>query len=185
MIYTFEHHLKTGSGWNRVTLILASQLAIIEFDSRWMGSGITRYRLYWAHTPLSPAYGILNLRAVERYVETDPDFTIPEDLSILLADPDSEAEDSLDLPERYTDVVYEYIRLSSAEPWIADEPDLEDMKHFFSLAQWPKQFDLLLWQHFSLPLVQGRLTDASLQNVLTHIDKLKFALVAEDEDTSL
>lgn len=183
MIRTFEYHLKTGSGWTRVTLNLATQLAIMEFDSQWMGSESIRYRMYWDHTPYSRTYGVLYLRAVEHYVETDPAFTIPEDLARLLADPEGQIDDHADLPPRYTHIIYEYICLPTAEPWIADEPDLEDMKHFFGLAQWPEEFDLFVWQHVSLPLVHGRLAGTPLERVLLRIDKLKFARVAEEEDT--
>jgi hypothetical protein len=84
-------------------------------------------------------------------------------------------------PVPYRDMTYEYLRLSKAQMWLADAPDLEQMRNFFNLAQWPEMFDLVLWRHFSLAQCKGEWEDTDLTRVLDHLDKMKFTSRVDDE----
>ena len=179
MAETFGHYLKTGSGSTIVRLIFADDgTATIEFDSRWMGSDLPAYRLQWHHYKVSDTYGFLALRAIERYITYDTDATTLEDISAIVQD---FAEGDGAYPVPYRDMTYEYLRLSQPQMWLADAPDLEQMRNFFNLAQWPETFDLVLWRHFSLVQCKGEWEDTNLTRVLDHLDKMKFTSSVDDE----
>jgi len=162
MAETFGHYLKTGSGSTIVRLVFADDgTATIEFDSRWMGSDLPAYRLQWHHYKVSDTYGFLALSAIERYITYDSDATAIEDISAIVED---FAEGDGAYPVPYRDMTYEYLRLSQPQMWFADAPDLEQMRNFFNLAQWPETFDLVLWRHFSLAQCKGEWEDNSIPN---------------------
>src|SRR5688500_10795093 len=118
----FGHYLKTGSGSTIVRLIFANDgTAAIEYDSRWMGSSIRRYRLRWHHYKVSDSYGFLALSAIERYIAHDTEATTHEDISHLVHDFTAGDEP---YPVPYRDMTYEYFRLPTSELWLADAPDL-------------------------------------------------------------
>ena len=179
MVETFGYYLKTGSGSTIVKLVFTDDSkAMIEFDSSWMGSGISRYRLHWDHHQVSEFHGFLALTAIERYVSYDSDATVIEDISSLVYD---FAEDGGEIPSPLRDMTYEYIRLSVFQPWIADDPSLEDMSHFFNLARWPETFNLILWMHFSYGQSTGKWKDSKITKMLEILDKMKFTSDVDNE----
>jgi hypothetical protein len=179
MAETFGHYLKTGSGSTIVRLIFADDsTATIEFDSRWMGSDLPAYRLHWHHYKVSDTYGFLALSTIERYITYDTDATMFEDIFTIVED---FAQGDTSYPVPYRDMTYEYLRLTKAQLWLADAPDLEQMRNFFNLAQWPETFDLVLWRHFSLAQCKGEWEDTNLTRVLDHLDKMKFTSQVDEE----
>ncbi|MCC6189946.1 MAG: hypothetical protein IT318_13000 [Anaerolineales bacterium] len=176
----FLHHLKTGSGWTKVELrFLAGEDAQIEYDSRWMSSGINRYRLGFRHRRLSNASGVLHLHTIQRYVDAaSTELSVEPRLSELIEwDFDDDASwDAFKRP--YDSALYEYVVLPAAVPWIADAPDLDEMKDFFGLAKWDSAFELLLWTNYPAIFDPGvKWTNAEIKRVLRCLDKLKFARV--------
>ena len=149
----------------------------IEYDARWMGSGIHRYELNFRHVSLSGVSGVLYLENIQRYVSaTSTELITEPPLSRLIQWGEDDDESWGSFLKPYDNVWYEYILLPVTAPWIADAPDLDEMKDFFNLAKWNKTFDCFLWTNYP-GIFDPDLTwlDTKIKEVLLQLDKLKFA----------
>jgi hypothetical protein len=176
MAATYKHHMWTGSGWREVILVFTdNDTAIVEYDGRSMGNNPLRYRSRWHHDKFSDSYGLLRLRALERYISLDSDATTTVDLATIVLDADTPDE----LHPLYTDISFEYIRLPHSEVWIADDPGLEEMRAM-GYARWNDTFDLITFFHFSAAYLEGKLEGTDLGNLISGLDKTKFAVVSPE-----
>jgi len=176
MAATYKHHLWTGSGWREVILAFTDDdTALVEYDGRSMGNNPLRYRLHWHHDKFSDTYGVLRLRSLERYESLDSDATTAVDLATIVLDADTPDE----LLPLYSDISFEYIRLPHGVVWIADDPGLEEMRAM-GYARWNDTFDLITFFHFSAAYLEGKLEGTDLGNLISGLDKTKFAVVSPD-----
>lgn len=184
----YGYYLKTGSGTTMVSLLFTDpEAAIIEIDASWMSSGSKQYRLHFDHEAVTDTYGFLSLRAAEHYDQPRTGRAVARDISRFIApfrhsndDVDENTDDEALYPVPYRYLTFAYIRLSTPQPWIADEPSLEEMRQWFNLAQWPPTFDLFLWRHFGPAVSKMELQDDEITSILQLIDKMKFTSTLDE-----
>src|SRR5688572_3111635 len=113
----FTHLVSTGTGWIKATLALVDDdRAWAEIDFNWADQGHKRYRIHFAHEQLSPLYGVLYLKQIERYEPPESQFAIVEvkRLSDLVSHSDfprytDDPEMDNQWQEMYNHVTFEYI----------------------------------------------------------------------------
>lgn len=176
MTIVYKHRLWTGSGRNEATLSMSDEDAELIYSSDWMGLGHQQWTLRFAHRRVSARYGILTLQSAEyHYNPKRKNEDTLEKVGEIICKPnesDDPADDAVNLPIPYAD--FEYIILEGGEPWIADEPTLEEIAGM-GYAGWPQTFDLILLLHYNQQTSAEDDGGTHLDAVLQKLNQCKFS----------
>lgn len=181
MTTVYEHLLWTGSGRNKATLSISDEEAELVYSSDWMGLGNHQWTLRFAHRQVSPRYGILILQSAEYHhnPKRKKDDTLQKRGEIVskahIPENPTELDDLNPLPVPYAD--FEYIILAGGEPWIADDPVLEDIASM-GYAGWSQTFDLILFLHCTQQTSAEDDGGTHLDEVLQKLNQCKFSSVS-------
>lgn len=174
----YKHRIWTGSGRNEATLTLSAEDAELIYSSDWMGLGHHQWTLRFAHRQVSPRYGILTLQSAEYHhnPKRKNEDTLEKRGEVVSKSPipenPTEFDDPNPLPVPYAD--FEYILLAGGEPWIADDPVLEEIA-LMGYAGWSKRFDLILLVHYTQQTSAEDDGGTHLDEVLQKLNQCKFS----------